>query len=370
MMIPGSPASSSAKRWSSGSPHGSIKTTGPAFCGRIASTASNTGSGLITMPGPPPNGMSSTWRWRSCVVYGRSCAWSSIKPRSMARPTTPWSKTGANMPGNIVITSKRIVYLCVLRSDQPFGYDHPASFDVNLDHGVTCGRDQMLDDAFAANPDVIRRALEDFGDLPQLFARLSEDRKPHHLVVIKPPFCERPHLFLGNFEIPASEQLGDGAVVDAAQFEHQSQLARAAPLHTMLGAVEQERRSRIEAIAEVCQGNHLDSPLESVCAGHLAHPDHAGASPPDSGSARRAGCARDGLARSTNTRLRSRSEATRTSVRIASMLRPAFPMKRPTSPSASLTLMATVLPPRSKTSTCTSSGLSASVFATYSTSAR
>ena len=32
-----------------------------------ASTASNSGSGLSTMPSPPPNGRSSTVRWRSCV---------------------------------------------------------------------------------------------------------------------------------------------------------------------------------------------------------------------------------------------------------------------------------------------------------------
>jgi len=34
---------------------------------RIASTAFASGSGFITIPGPPPYGMSSTERWRSDV---------------------------------------------------------------------------------------------------------------------------------------------------------------------------------------------------------------------------------------------------------------------------------------------------------------
>ena len=51
------------------------------------------------------------------------------------------------------------------------------------------------------------------------------------------------------------------------------------------------------------------------------------------------------------------------------MFRPALPMNRPTSASASLTLIATVPPPRSNASTETSSGFSASDLATYSTRA-
>src|SRR5205807_9829184 len=127
-----------------------------------------------------------------------------------------------------------------------------------------------------------------------------------------------------------------------------------APLHHPFGSIEQQLRTAGESVVEVRQGQHLDSPLDPVGSGHQSD----------------TGAHRGGLARSTNTRLRSRSEATRTSVRRASMFLPAFPMKRPTSVSASLTLMATVPPPRSKDSTWTSSGFSARDFATYSTSAR
>src|SRR5262249_24024576 len=42
------------------------------------STASNSGSGFITIPSPPPNGRSSTVRCRSCVNARKSCACVSI----------------------------------------------------------------------------------------------------------------------------------------------------------------------------------------------------------------------------------------------------------------------------------------------------
>ena len=47
----------------------------------------NSGSGFITIPGPPPNGTSSTTRCRSVVKSRRSCTWTSSSPRPIARPT-------------------------------------------------------------------------------------------------------------------------------------------------------------------------------------------------------------------------------------------------------------------------------------------
>src|SRR5947208_4818551 len=158
---------------------------------------------------------------------------------------------------------------------------------------------------------------------------------------------------LANLQVPAAVHLGGRPIVDPSELDHQVAARGAAPLHAALGAVEKQHGASVEPIAEVCQGHNLDSSVESEGTTNLAHPDHLG-----------------GLARSTNTRLWSRSDATRTSVRSASMLRPALPMNRPTSASASFTLIATVPPPRSNDSTSTSSGFSASDLATYSTSAR
>src|SRR5438309_6694338 len=184
------------------------------------------------------------------------------------------------------------------------------------------------------------------------------------------PIAQATSGLIWNFEVTAAEKARHRPVVDALELHHQARLARAAPFHLELTPVKNERGSSLEAIVEVCQGIDLDSTVETVGTEHLADPDHEPEPPPCSRRSRGDVWLSDGLARSTNTRLRSRSDATRTSVLTASMLRPALPMKRPTSPSASLTLMATVPPPRSNASTCTSSGFSASVLPTYSTSAR
>src|SRR5689334_3441723 len=163
MISPGSLDSSTAMFWSRTSPQGSMSTTGPEFLARIDSTASITGSGFITIPGPPPNGMSSTWRCRSWVCSRRSCASSSSFPRSTARPITPCWNTGPNMPGKMVTTSNLIsvAVFRVLDPEQPVGHDDAAGGDVDLDDGVLRRRDQVLDRALPADPDVVRRALED-----------------------------------------------------------------------------------------------------------------------------------------------------------------------------------------------------------------
>src|SRR5712692_1526691 len=368
MIKPGSDASSAARFWSRRSPQGSISTTGPGLCGRIESTASKTGSGLRTMPGPPPKGMSSTCRWRSCVWSRRSCVWSSTSPRSMPRPTTPCSNTGPNMAGKIVTTSN-LNCLCVLDLDQPVGDDDAPGFEVHLEHRVAGGRDQVLDRALAADPHVVGRPFEDLLDRAQWLARAGQHRETDELVVVIAPLAERPARRFGNFEVAAAEQVRHRAVVDAGELYHEARLARPAPLDLVLRPVEDQCRAGVEPILKICQGNHLDSTDQAVGPRHLSDADHDGVPPPCSRRSRGEEFASEGLARSTNTRLRSRSDATRTSVLMASMLRPALPMKRPTSPSASFTLMATVPPPRSNDSTCTSSGFSASERATYSTSA-
>ncbi len=54
--------------------------------GTIASRASPHGSGFMTMPGPPPNGASSTVRCTSVAQPRRSCTPSVISPRCTALP--------------------------------------------------------------------------------------------------------------------------------------------------------------------------------------------------------------------------------------------------------------------------------------------
>src|ERR1700674_4997344 len=373
MISPGFAASSRTSSWSRRSPQGSMRITGPVFSLRIASTASITGSGFITIPGPPPNGMSSTWRCRSWVKSRRSCACSCTTPRSIARPITPCAKTGPNMPGKMVTTSNRINRSIprVLVLEQRVRDHHAAAGDVDLDAGVLRRGDEVLNRAFAADPHIVGGALEDLLDHAEAPAVLGHRGEPYDLPVIEAPGFDGPHRLVRQLEVPASEQLGQGSAVDAVELDHQPWLAFAAPLDLAVASVEQDVGTGVKPVGEICQGQDLDSSVQSVRSHHLPNTNHACGSPPLRrlrGAPCR--CSNAGLARSTKTRLRSFSDATRTSVRNASMLRPALPMKRPMSSSASFTLMATVPPPRSNASTVTSSGFSASDFATYSTSAR
>src|SRR5258708_3826246 len=235
----------------------------------------------MTMPGPPPNGMSSTCRWRSCVWSRRSCVWTSTIPRSMPRPTTPCSNTGPNMAGKIVTTSNliEISYLCVLGLDQPVR-DHDAPrLEVHLQHRVPRGRDQVLDRALAAHPDVVGRPLQDLGDRAQVLARAGLHRQPHDLVVVEATVLKRAPGGLRDLQVAAPEQLRHGAVVDAQEFHHQARLARSAPFDVAPAAVEHQRSAGTEPILEVCTGNDLDSSVQPVGAGHLSDTDHEGEPP-------------------------------------------------------------------------------------------
>ena len=63
-------ASSAASAWSKRRPPGPSRNSGRG--GSTASTAAKIGSGRITIPAPPPNGLSSTVRWTSVVWSRRS----------------------------------------------------------------------------------------------------------------------------------------------------------------------------------------------------------------------------------------------------------------------------------------------------------
>src|SRR5262249_14024402 len=69
-----------------------------------ASRASPHGAGLMTIPGPPPNGASSTLRCTSCAQFRRSCTANSIRPRSAALPSRE-TPTVLKYPGKIVMMS-------------------------------------------------------------------------------------------------------------------------------------------------------------------------------------------------------------------------------------------------------------------------
>src|SRR5262249_46838990 len=154
-----------------------------------------------------------------------------------------------------------------------------------------------------------------------------------------------------HLQIAPAVSLGRGAGVQVAELEDQSRPLLTTPFHVMAAPVQDKLGARREAVGEVRQGKYLDGTIHPERAQYLTNADHRYRP----------------VARSTNTRLRSRSEATRTRVRSASMLRPDLPISRPMSSSAILTLIAIVPRPRSTAWTSTSAALSATDLATNST---
>src|SRR5262245_37332674 len=66
------------------------------------------GSASITMPAPPPNGLSSVVRWASSVNSRRFAVRTSSKPRSRAIRIMPRSSTAAKYSGKMVSRSTRM----------------------------------------------------------------------------------------------------------------------------------------------------------------------------------------------------------------------------------------------------------------------
>src|SRR5207245_9311732 len=93
--------------------------------------------------------------------------------------------------------------------------------------------------------------------------------------------------FIRNLEIAAAEQARDRPVVDALELDDQTWLAGAAPLHLALTPVEDECRSSLETLGEVCQGINLHSAIEPILTEHLAAADHEPEPPPSPRASRR-----------------------------------------------------------------------------------
>src|SRR5690606_37687932 len=72
------------------------------------SSTSPQGSGFMTMPAPPPYGVSSTVRCRSCVQSRRSWTFRSRRPVSRALPSSD-SVSPSKYDGKIETTSTRMV---------------------------------------------------------------------------------------------------------------------------------------------------------------------------------------------------------------------------------------------------------------------
>ena len=113
----------------------------------------------------------------------------------------------------------------------------------------------------------------------QRLTRTRKHRQSHHLVVVVATLAECAAGVVRNLEVPATEKLSHGAVVDPTELYDETRLARPAPFDLALATIEEHGGSCAEPVIEVCQGNDLDSTFGAVGAGYLADADQDGAPP-------------------------------------------------------------------------------------------
>src|SRR5580698_7399955 len=125
-MSRGSAAYRAAMSWLNGTPLGvgttSLAVSSPPGCPpsrpAISSRASPQTSGFMTMPGPPPNGTSSTVWWTSVAQDRRSCTPNSMSPRAAAFPISETRSGLSKYSGKIVTMSIRSA--CLRPTPSPF----------------------------------------------------------------------------------------------------------------------------------------------------------------------------------------------------------------------------------------------------------
>src|SRR5271163_747847 len=103
---PGPTLSASTRAWVSGTPRGDIRSRGR-MSAAAASTARPSTSGFITMPGPPPAGVSSTERCLSMAKLRISTTSSAQAPDAKALPARLPPSGPGNMSGKMVRTLAR-----------------------------------------------------------------------------------------------------------------------------------------------------------------------------------------------------------------------------------------------------------------------
>src|SRR5258705_4811531 len=183
-------ASSEAIAWLNGTP-ACLGTTSREPVVRTASSASPHGSGRITMPGPPPYGLSSTVRCTSWVQSRRSCTSTRRWPVASARPTSD-SSNGARYSGKIVTTStftntsfdsRRNLY--VEKTVRRIQYDLAAG-DVHFGHDGPYERDQPGTAIQQPHDKQITRGrVIDAQHLTEVFAVGQFRTQAHQLVVVE-----------------------------------------------------------------------------------------------------------------------------------------------------------------------------------------
>src|SRR5690349_20785559 len=208
-----SPASSYASAWLNGVPAGDGTTSVPGSTDRRAAYH---GSGRMTMPGPPPYGVSSTVRCTSDVQVRRSSTEMSSSPAARALPINDRS-SGPKYSGKIVMMSTRIG----LEIQQALGKigDHSPRGQVD-------GRDHGGDERYERRPatgpgqddEIGGRGMVDARDRTEQCAVRCLHPQPDQLMIEKlVRVVRRCHGRAVHLQQHTAEGLGDVTVVDPVE---------------------------------------------------------------------------------------------------------------------------------------------------------
>src|SRR5271170_3708476 len=204
----GSAAYRAARSWVNGTPLG-VGTTSraPGEPARISSSASPQTSGFMTMPGPPPNGTSSTLWCTSAAQDRRSWTPNSMSPRAAAFPISETRSGLSKYSGKIVTMSMRSACLACLRPTALSSLlseravvllgllgveqagrridDEDAGGHVHLQHDRLDERDQVLLAVAGRAPDheQVLSVVQHVGDDADRLAGRRPHRQPDQLVV-------------------------------------------------------------------------------------------------------------------------------------------------------------------------------------------
>src|SRR6202167_4070735 len=214
-MPPGPAVSASTRACVSGAPRGDMSSRGRASVA-VASMARPSTSAFITMPGPPPAGVSSTLRCLSVAKLRISATSSAQAPAAKALPARLAPKGPGNISGNKVRTLARHILTAPSRKLD----DKPAGGEIDLRHGCRVERQQFR---FAAG---VRPHLDQIAgaeivhgnDGANTLAGAVDDGEPDEIGVIE--FVGHVRLrqpLARHVELCVSEPRGGIAVGDAGQ---------------------------------------------------------------------------------------------------------------------------------------------------------
>src|SRR5690242_13298185 len=195
MSAPGPHASASTRACVNGAPRGLMSRRGRLSSGAsAASIARASTSAFITMPGPPPAGVSSTVRWRSVAWVRMSCASSRQMPVASALPARLCPSGPGNISGKMGRTVAchmvSVLVACAASVLEHTGgrIDHDAAaLDVDHRHG-RAGEWQHDGLAFAflsQLENVAGAEIVDCHDRAELAAVRCDRRKPDQVGVIE-----------------------------------------------------------------------------------------------------------------------------------------------------------------------------------------